>query len=178
MKPIYYAGIGSRETPQEILNYFTVLGRYFAQLEFVLRSGGAQGADKAFENGSDLIEGCKEIYLPWKGFEGSKSPYYQDRPEAREIAATYHPAWERLSEGAKKLQTRNVHQILGWELDTPSNFVICWTKKGKGTGGTGQAIRIANAYNIPVFDFGKYKELDTAKQELKKLLLELRLIEL
>ena len=33
-----------------------------------------------------------------------------------------------------------------------SKFVICWTKNGKGTGGTGQAIRIAKGFGIPVFD--------------------------
>lgn len=60
-----------------------------------------------------------------------------------------------LKDGAKKLQARNSHQVLGLDLNTPSDFIICWTKGGKGIGGTGQALRIAKAYNIPIFDCGE-----------------------
>lgn len=168
---IYYAGIGSRETPKEILDYFNILGAYFGKLGFTLRSGGANGADKAFEIGCDRVNGLKEIFLPWKGFEGSNSSYYEDRPEAHEIAAQYHPYWHNLSKGARSLQARNSHQVLGWDLDTPSDFIVCWTKNGKGSGGTGQAIRLAKAFNIPVFDAGSYGSLNDVKANLKEFLI-------
>lgn len=151
---MYYAGIGSRETPAETLNSFEYFGELFARKGFVLRSGGAKGADSAFENGCDKVNGNKEIFLPWKGFEGSDSKLYNISADALDVAATYHPYWKNLSDGAKKLQARNSYQVLGYNLDTPSNFIVCWTKNGKGGGGTGQAIRIAKANNIPVFDFG------------------------
>jgi len=44
---------------------------------------------------------------------------------------------------------------------------LCWTKNGKSSGGTGQAIRIANDYKIPVFDAGKYNDIETVRIELK-----------
>ena len=47
----YYTGIGSRETPNEILDRMTRLGSWFSELDWVLRSGGAEGADRAFERG-------------------------------------------------------------------------------------------------------------------------------
>lgn len=68
-----YAGIGSRKTPKEILGLFDYLGRYFAKRRFLLRSGAADGADTAFEDGCDIYSGPKEIYLPWKGFNGNGS---------------------------------------------------------------------------------------------------------
>ena len=40
---IYYAGIGSRETPETILGAFTELGRRLASYNCVLRSGRAGG---------------------------------------------------------------------------------------------------------------------------------------
>ena len=80
-----------------------------------------------------------------------------------EIAKEFHPAWDKLSPAAKKLQARNCYQVLGYDLETPSQFVVCWTPRGSGSGGTGQAIRIAKSHNIPIFDFGKYSELQTAK---------------
>lgn len=168
---IYYAGIGSRETPQDVLELSESFAKWFAIKDFILRSGGADGSDKAFENGCDKVNGDKEIYLPWNGFNGSDSKLVVSNPKAFEIAQKYHPYWHNLKQGAQKLQARNSHQVLGQDLETPSAFIICWTKKGKGSGGTGQAIRIAKDYNIPVFDMGKYNDIQEIKIELKAFLI-------
>ena len=92
--------------------------------------------------------------------------------KAFEIAEQLHPYWKNLRQGARKLQARNSHQILGCDLETPSSFIICWTKNGSGKGGTGQAIRIANYYNIPVLDAGKWKDIEEVKKNLKMFLKE------
>ncbi len=63
-------------------------------------------------------------------------------------------------------EARNCHQVLGCDLRTPSDFIICWTKNGKGLGGTGQALRIAKEYNIPIFDIGNYNEIEIIKKEI------------
>lgn len=172
IKMKYYAGIGSRGTPTHIQEYFGSLAAFLATKGFTLRSGGAQGADKAFEIGCDKVNGSKEIYLPWKNFEKSNSNLIVSNPKAYEIAEQFHPYWQNLKDGAKKLQARNSHQVLGMDLETPSQFVICWTKNGKSQGGTGQAIRIANHYGVPVFDAGKYVTVDEIKASLKVFLIE------
>ena len=168
----YYAGIGSRETPHDVLQLFEYLGNYLAKKGFTLRSGHADGADKNFENGCDIANGLKEIYLPWSGFNGSDSELVVENTEAFDIAELYHPYWHNLKEGGRKLQARNSHQVLGENLKIPSTFIICWTKNGKASGGTGQAIRIAKAYNIPVFDVGKYKDINDSLLELQLFLIE------
>lgn len=171
---MYYTGIGARETPTEVLELFTKIGKFLASRNITLRSGHAKGADQAFEIGCDIINGNKEIYLPWYKFEGSTSSLIVSNKLAFNIAEKYHPYWHNLSQGAKKLQARNSHQVLGTDLNTPSSFVICWTKNGKGEGGTGQALRIAKEYNIPIFDIGKYdtiNDMDSVKQELKEFLI-------
>lgn len=86
--------------------------------------------------------------------------------KAFEIAEKYHPYFQNLSEDIKKLHARNSHQVLGKDLNTPASFIICYTPKGKGTGGTGQALRIAKDYNIPIFDAGKYEDIDKCRYEL------------
>lgn len=166
----YYAGIGSRETPIKVLDFFTKLGKYLAKHDYILRSGHAEGADSAFEYGCVMVNGKKEIFLPWKNFGGSDSNLIVSNPKAYEIAQKYHPYWHNLKDGARKLQARNSHQVLGLDLETYSDFVICWTKNGSGSGGTGQAIRIAKAYDIPVFDAGKYDSIDEVKENLKEFL--------
>lgn len=167
---MYYAGIGSRETPVEILNLMNQIAKHLAKLGITLRSGGAEGADKAFEDGCDLVNGPKEIYLPWKNFQNSTSQLIvgPEGSKAYLIAEEHHPYWHNLSQGARKLQARNSHQILGQDLQTPSDFVVCYTKKGKGAGGTGQAMRLAKSMNIPIFDCGLYEQdLELLKNEYR-----------
>jgi len=167
----YYTGIGSRKTPIQILKLFTQIGKYLANKNYILRSGHAEGADSAFEYGCTMVNGQKEIYLPWNGFGGSDSTLIVKDSKAYEIAEQHHPYWHNLSQGAKKLQARNSHQVLGLDLNTPTNFVICWTKNGKDQGGTSQAIRIARAYNIPIFNAGCWDDIENVKKKLKLFLM-------
>lgn len=174
MENIYYTGIGSRKTPPSVLKAFEFLGEEFAKRGYWLRSGGADGADSAFEKGCKLFSGKSEIYLPWQGFNGKgskKSEIYEyyNIEEATSLAKKYHPCWDNLSFGGKALMTRNSYQILGLDLQTPSSFVVCYTKDGKGGGGTGQALRIAKDYGIKICDFGRFPKeqaMDAAKQVL------------
>jgi hypothetical protein len=169
-KTISYAGIGSRETPSDVCEVFAALGEWFAKKGYILRSGHAKGADQAFERGCDRGQGAKEIYLPWKGFEGSNSALVLQNKKAYTIAEQFHPYWSNLSEYAKKLQARNSHQVLGEDLNTPSAFVVCWTNNGSGKGGTGQALRIAKHYNIPIFDAGSYSGIEDVKTNINNFL--------
>lgn len=128
---------------------------------YILRSGGAHGADSAFEGGALLGAGRTDIYLPWRNFNGHQSPLYEVCDEALKMASQYHEVWNHLSQGAQKLHGRNCYQVLGKDLMTPSSCIICWTPDGangtsiptsKATGGTGQAIRLAVHHHIPVFN--------------------------
>lgn len=148
----FYTGIGSRQTPASVQRTMTLIGRELSFHNMILRSGGADGADAAFEEGAD--PGKKEIFLPWFRFNNHPSPLCHLSTEAYIVARQFHPAYDRLSDGAKKLMARNSYQVLGETLDKPSAFVICWTPGGKGGGGTGQALRIAHHYGIPIFDLG------------------------
>jgi hypothetical protein len=148
-----YTGIGARQTPSTALADMQNLATNLELCGFILRSGGADGADSAFEAGVSE-EDHKEIYLPWKGFNGSQSSRYHISDEAYDMAEHYHPAWNRCSQAARKFHARNCYQILGDDLGTPTDFVMCWTPNGKVTGGTGQALRIAIDRDIPIINMG------------------------
>lgn len=150
---IYYTMIGSRETPPDVMELMTKFAKKTCLWKYVGRSGGADGADACLEEGfrrfkEDSNLACSgdylEIYLPWKDFNGRQSSqegYYTlaelpNKVQAESIAESIHPAWERCSQGAKKLHSRNVYQLLGQDLQTPSRFVICYAKpRNDGTGG-------------------------------------------
>lgn len=74
--------------------------------------------------------------------------------ETERIASEVHPAWNRCNEWARGMHSRNCHQILGYDLQSPVDAVICWTPDGAVVGGTATAIRIAMKYDIPVFNLG------------------------
>jgi hypothetical protein len=152
-----YSGIGSRESPLDILEKMERLSHSF-QDEWVLRSGGAPGADSAFEKG--ITNGNKEIYLPWRQFNDNPSPLFSVSKEAQEMASKFHPNWNNLSPAVKKLMGRNAYQVLGYDLNSPAAFVLCWTPDGcestktrtSHTGGTGLAISLASSLFIPVIN--------------------------
>lgn len=161
-----YAGIGSRATPPEVLEKMTLLASRLASMGYTLRSGGAEGADRAFEAGADTM---KEIFL------GSDKTGPRELAIAREI----HPSPYALDRTRNpgfvwNLMARNTNQVFGRDLDTPVDFVICWTPDGiehhsgrtKSTGGTGQAIEIASRKGIPVINMAS----EGWKQRLRSLL--------
>ena len=135
-------------------------------MDFTLRSGGAKGADTAFENGADL----PEIYTV-KSHDDDV-----DWPSAIATVNEFHPAPERLSPYVTKLMARNAFQVLGSHLDTPTKFIICWAQgsvldlEGRissVSGGTGQAVRIAYANKIDVFNLAIPQHLERISTGLK-----------
>ena len=145
-----YAGIGSRETPKDVMSKMTGIAERLSLLGYVLYSGGADGADAAFERGATH----KKIFLPWKDFNGrlEDGDEYVVPPKNLDFVNEFHPKPTGLTSGGVALMSRNTYQVLGPDLKNPVEFVLCWTKDGKASGGTGQAIRIANHYKIPVFN--------------------------
>ncbi|QDJ96451.1 hypothetical protein Xoosp13_265 [Xanthomonas phage Xoo-sp13] len=125
---------------------------------YILRSGGARGADRFFENGI-INPDNKRIYIIEQGFKGHQSPLYGVCDKALAIAKSVHPKWDSPKMlynncQGQRLHGRNVYQILGKTLDTPSKFVICWTPGGLLTGGTATAIKLAKKYNVPCLNLG------------------------
>lgn len=148
---IRYAGIGSRETPPHICQLMSVIGYRLAEQNWLLRSGHAKGADRAFEHGCDTFKGEKEIF-----FKDDATI------EALELASKFHPAWHNCNDAAKKLHARNGFIIMGKDLQTPVTVVLAYAPGGFAYGGTSQGLRLAKHFNIPIlnmFDKNIYNNL-------------------
>jgi hypothetical protein len=163
----YYTGIGSRKTPYNILNKMSEIAKAFGNTGFTLRSGGAPGADSAFEKTAKE----KEVFLPWNGFNNKSGIIPKATVKALELAEEFHPNWHNLSDSARRFMIRNVYQVLGKDLNTPSEFVICWTPDGAETanersiktGGTGFAIALADSLGIPVYNLANPESLEEVR---------------
>jgi len=174
--------VGTREASREEFLLMVELGMYLRySLGISGRSGKAPGSDQAWQRGlefGDLLRGNPgehQIFKAWKRFETPTAlvsdnfditPYDDtDKGEyekARSIAAGIHPAWDRLSTGAKLLHTRNVYQVLGPYLTEPSMACLyCGDddKHGIPKGGTRTAVLLAKQYEIPYLNIrGKNKQ--------------------
>jgi hypothetical protein len=156
-----YAGIGSRQTPQEVLAQMTEVAKELEAKGYTLRSGAAEGADAAFESG---VKSKKEIF---KGFDPTGE-------REIEIAHEIHPNLKGAMEAAKRraeakgkngersawavqnLMARNTNQVFGENLDTPVDFVLFYAeevpKSIRPKGGTGQAVEMARRKGIPTIN--------------------------
>jgi hypothetical protein len=178
---MWFAGIGSRETPEETCYTLMQIGQYLAGEGWGLRSGGAVRADRAFDLGFNEVGfSTKEIWLAWKGANdhpsGLHPEAYPFTPRELALAEELHPAWSKCGPEARLLHQRNGRIMAGILPDEGPidpkklvKFVVCWTKDGQTKGGTGQALRFAERAEIPVFNLGKLK----TKEELQAMLLEL-----
>lgn len=144
----YYAGIGSRSTPPEILEYMTKAAGFLERMGYTLRSGGAAGADTAFENGVKYIEN-KVILRP-----------KHSTKESETLASTIHSMWSACNEYAKQLHGRNCQIILGENLDKPVSFVLCWTLDGVESGGTRTGLVLAKERGIPTFNLASVLDIE------------------
>lgn len=178
---MYYTGVGSRKTPKEIQKMMREASFMLAKRGWCLRSGGADGADLAFQHGvaayviAEEIENPHEvadIYIPWEGFNHHYSSEagiivcpgkWGNWPEAEKIAARVHPAWHAVKKdgspvmerSVKALHTRNVYQVLGDNLDQPSKFLLCWApvdRWGVPKGGTRTAWVVAEQSGVECFN--------------------------
>ena len=158
--PQVYTGIGAREAPADVCSIAEELGYHLGLAGWKLRSGAAEGMDKAFEYGALRAGAPMELSLPWKGYNHSESPCFAITQSALDLAASLHPAWGQLSSGIRKMLASSCYQTLGRDLTTPSRFSICWTEDGcesekkrtKRTGGTATGIVLADRNGIPLYN--------------------------
>lgn len=132
-------------------------------------------------NDIDAKNYFQNIYVPWSGFRnltlsvpGVILPPTDKNlvNQSLDITKDTHPN-KNLSGPALNMMARNNFQALGDDLNSPVKCIICFTPDGAGslienspeskiersnitfkTGGTGQALRVANKYNIPIHNIG------------------------
>lgn len=101
----------------------------------------------------DIVVTDKELISKAEDIVSEIHPFWKAEKEA---IAKGEPLERTMSQGAKSLHTRNVFQVLGKDLKTPSEFLVCYAKvdkQGVPKGGTRTAWMIAKEFNVPCFNF-------------------------
>ena len=144
-----YAGIGHRDSPDIILELMRHISVRLLREGFLMRSGGARGADRAF---AALLPPDRKEVFGWLDARGWALEYAGTHcmPVDRK---NFH-LWKPYARG---LIGRNMMQVLGENGDDPVDMVICYARsftyeKAEDSGGTGYAVRCAILNQIPVFN--------------------------
>lgn len=144
---MYYTGIGSRETPKDILEVMTKLATVLEHKGYILRTGDAKGADAAFRAGCSN----KQVYTIKSLSEISEEMHdicYNDLITLHpNVNAVMRKPWAKEYLMRDSLQVRGNHPN-----DTLSHFVVCWTKDAGLNGGTAQAMRLANKLGVEIYN--------------------------
>lgn len=144
----YYAGIGRRKkVPAKIIDIMTRFAERQAACDWILRSGGAEGSDKAFELGAKE----KEIFKSKKAEVWALGELQCNLPH-------YMKTIDGLSRSIQNTLARNMMIILGKNGDQPVSFVLAYTDKPQ-EGGTSYGLRCAQRHKIPVFNLYDEKTL-------------------
>ena len=166
------AGIGARDTPPDVQEVMADFGELCARHGWLVRSGGAAGADQAFGRGFSRAgnPSARASFTAWLHMQESRPPFggrFTPIPVSLYgIARALHGAPDRIGLGGEirrgmtppgksgMLMARNGFQILGDKMTDMTDAVVCWTEGGRIKGGTGQALRLAGLLGIPVVNLG------------------------
>lgn len=130
-----------------------------AEEGYTLRSGGADGSDKAFQAGAEN----KEVFR-----SNDAEDWAYD--EVKTCLPTDRSNFDNWKPYVKGLLARNMMQVLGRNGDQPVSFVLCYAPSFEYTdssaGGTGYAIRCAIKHKIPVINLYDEKNVERVKEYL------------
>lgn len=122
--------------------------------------------------------GDKEIYIAWNGFNnrrhGVDGAINVTDPDVLERAAVMasqvHGGWRNLTRGGKALHTRNVFQVLGQDLDRPSDICLYWAHNqpnGEVKGGTRTAVVLSQQHNVPTYNLRMTEDIIRVRELLE-----------
>ena len=136
-------GIGSRKINKNIEKQLLFIVKILNLLDIKVRTGDAIGSDACFRKAKN-----KEVFTANDATERSMR-----------IASQIHQNWNACDEYSRKLHGRNIFQVLGINMEHPSDFLVCWTKDGISKGGSRTAIELAKQNCIPVFNIAKKNDI-------------------
>lgn len=163
--------IGNRDAPVYERDKYIPIVKFLLRAGHTGRSGGAERMDDVLTQAvyELLAEGHTdinaEIYLPKKYFNGLVSgdfsgrvmstPEFSNRSEALDLASKFHAAWHYCDEWSRNMHARNMYEIKGKDLNTPTDFVLTYAKTNRNgviMRGTATAAALATSLRIPIFN--------------------------
>jgi len=175
---VYIAPRGTK-VPDDVKTKFIELTKVLGAKGYTYRHTGDSKDD--MQNAMLEVDDVKiESYIPWKKFNPDiiSPTVYKPMGAAYEIAANSHKGYTKLPPSVRTILGRDVHAMLGKDLNNPVDFLIAYTLDGAEalsggkkldyavTGNLAFYMKIAEESNIPVFNLKN----DDAIKRLSELL--------
>ena len=156
-------GTGPRTTPIAVLAVMELLGYWFSDRRWIVRTGGSLGAEQAFERGCLRVPSSNLVRLiPWALFNGHQEEPLEIKSGAYRFAEQMHPLWGSLNPSVQLLHSRNVHLVLGEDLASPVSAVINWLPEDHPSRESLVLLGVADLYDIPVINLVNEKQIQDA----------------
>jgi hypothetical protein len=168
-----YVGIvGTRDLPIEEIQLIEDIVAYAMNKGYGICSGGAEGVDQLAINEANWIDPKRVLICkPWAKFnktmekEGNEVLIYENTKDFYEWTVSvdkFHPNPKALNKYERMLMARN------YGIICHSSYIVARPRLGgNNPGGTGQTMRIAKFYNIPVIDLTKNEGMNKIIKSLK-----------
>lgn len=171
MKKKYWTIVGSRNTPEHVLELMIRMGRTLTDNGISVSSGDAYDSDRAGWYGARQSKRYAEVGARVYLANGTGRNFYRLRDNrffydasgftdtwntAMQMAMQARGSFGGLNEWGKALHTRNVYQIHGEDLKSLSDAIIYYAEpigkreNEKVSGGTNTALRLAVMADIPI----------------------------
>lgn len=153
--------VGTRYPDNNIVKYAALATRICVKNNCIISTGDAIGIDKIARDTTRFINkkarvdiySAKDKEYPYR----NNWTYYLDQMQntniAEAIAEHIHPAWDKCSEFARALHSRNPYQVMGLGLLEPTDLTITFAPFGDNVkGGTRTAYELSRALGIPTLN--------------------------
>ena len=158
-EPVFYkpyAVVGNKEFPTDLIPKLTSIVKKLDSLGYTARTGSMKGLDVCVEELTTNVE----LQLPWKNFNNKESKNTYSSPEILAIAKSLQPGFDELALPIKGFLAKNVRVLLGGKGISRAIFLLCHSEDGADsarqvtsrTASVGHAIKVADKFNIPVFN--------------------------
>lgn len=158
-EPVFYkpyAVVGNKEFPTDLIPKLTSIVKKLDSLGYTARTGSMKGLDVLVEEMTTNVE----LQLPWKNFNDKESKNTFSSPEILAIAKSLQPGFDDLALPIKGFLAKNVRVLLGSKGISRAVFLLCHSEDGvdtarqvtSRTASAGHAIKVADKFNIPVFN--------------------------
>jgi hypothetical protein len=169
-----YAVTGNKECPPHILGRVKNIVSKLDKANFVLRTGGLEGAEETAET-SVTNQLNIELHLPWKEFAGKTSKFMYSNELVKGIAKIFQPSFDTLPLPVQGFLSKNVRLVYGKDGKSPAMFVVVYSEDGAEspsektpkTGNILHVLSLAAATHIPIFNLGKPDAEERLYQFLK-----------
>ena len=145
-----YAGTGDRKTPLKIQNLLQNYIKILNERNYMLRTGSESGTQTFMKTLADKVE-------------------VMDIPEANHLVyaanRSHYVLWSHNGNRVKKKYARDTLILLGDNLATPPEFLLCWCNINI-KGGSVFSIRLAKEHNIPIYNIFREDHQEKFEEEI------------